>query len=202
MIDIVSLYPVGLAVAFAAIIIAFFAMFREKEDVHKLILVDLIEITGLVVIALIATDLAEALILPGLVVGIAEILAVSELWLAKEGLQNQKPARTLDIEVMKTAPPILGAILVAYGIFCTGFTGGLLAGLGMMLFFLGKNVRERFAVIENACVYAWGLWVIAFLVFMVFPGQWFLAVMMAAVGIMIKVMAKMALVGTMRGDEE
>jgi energy-converting hydrogenase A subunit G len=37
---------------------------------------------------------------------------------------------------------------------------------------------------------------------MVFPGQWFLAVMMAAVGIMIKVMAKMALVGTMRGDEE
>ena len=156
MIDIVSLYPVGLAVAFAAVIIAFFAMFREKEDVHKLILVDLIEITGLVVIALIATDLAEALILPGLVVGIAEILAVSELWLAKEGLQNQKPARTLDIEVMKTAPPILGAILVAYGIFCTGFTGGLLAGLGMMLFFLGKNVRERFAVIENASVYAWG----------------------------------------------
>lgn len=202
MIDIVSLYPVGLAVAFAAIIIAFFAMFREKEDVHKLILVDLIEITGLVVIALIATDLAEALILPGLVVGIAEILAVSELWLAKEGLQNQKPARTLDIEVMKTAPPILGAILVAYGIFCTGFTGGLLAGLGMMLFFLGKNVRERFAVIENTSVYAWGLWVIAFLVFMVFPAQWFLAVMMAAVGIMIKVMAKMALVGTMRGDEE
>ena len=200
--NIPSLYPVGLAVAFAAIIIAFFAMFREKEDVHKLILVDLIEITGLVVIALLATDLAEALILPGLVVGIAEILAVSELWLAKEGLQNQKPARTLDIEVMKTAPPILGAILVAYGIFCTGFTGGLIAGLGMMLFFLGKNVRERFGVIENASVYAWGLWVLAFLVFMVFPAQWFLAIMMAAVGIMIKVMAKMALVGTMRGDEE
>lgn len=197
-----TLYPIGLAVAFVAIIIAFFAMFREKEDVHKMILVDLIEITGLVVIALLATDLAEALILPGLVVGIAEILAVSELWLAKEGLQNQKPARTLDIEVMKTAPPILGAILLAYGIFCTGFTGGLIAGLGMMLFFLGKNVKERFGVIENASVYAWGLWVISFLIFMVFPDQWFLAIMMAAVGVMIKVMAKMALVGTMRGDEE
>ncbi len=197
-----DIYTVGLAVAFIAIFIAFFGMVRERDDIHKMIIVDLIEVTGLVVVALIATDLAEALILPGLVVGIAEILAVSELWLAKEGLQNKKPARTLDIEVVKTAPPIIGALLVAYGIFLTGFTGGLIAGLGLMLFFLGKNVRERFAILENASVYAWGLWVLAFLVFMVFPAQWFLAVMMAAVGIMIKVMAKMALVGTMRGDDE
>lgn len=196
-----ELYPVGLAIAFIAIFIAFFAMFREKDDIHKMIIVDLIEITGLVVVALIATDLAEALILPGLVVGIAEILTVSELWLAKEGLQREKPARVLNIEVIKTAPPIIGAILVAYGIFLTGFTGGLIAGLGLMLFFLSKNVSERFGLVENASVYAWGLWILAFLVFIIFPSQWFLAVMMAAVGIMIKVMAKIALVGTMRGDE-
>lgn len=38
------------------------------------------------------------------------------------------------------------------------------------------------------------------MIFILFPSQWFLALMAAAVGIMIKVMAKIALVGTMRGD--
>ena len=115
-----QLYTIGIAVAFIAIIIAFSAILREKDDIHKMIIIDLIEITGLVVIALIATDLAEALILPGLVVGVAEIMAVSELWLAKENLQRKHAARTLDIEVLKTAPPIIGIILAAYGIFLTG----------------------------------------------------------------------------------
>ncbi|MDO5845231.1 MAG: DUF2105 family protein, partial [Methanocorpusculum sp.] len=93
MIEMALLYKIGIAVAFIAIGIAALAIFREKDDLHKLILVDLIDVTGLVVVALIATDLAEALILPGLVVGIAEIMAVSELWLAKEGLQKKKTSR-------------------------------------------------------------------------------------------------------------
>ena len=163
------------------------------------IIIDLIEITGLVVIALIATDLAEALILPGLVVGVAEIMAVSELWLTKENLQQKHAEKKLDIEVMKTAPPIIGIMLAAYGIFLTGFSGGLIAALGLLVYFLGKNVDVPFAKIENAAGYAWALWVIAFLIFMIVPSQWFLAVMLAAVGIMLKVMAKMSLVGTMRG---
>ncbi|MDV0441793.1 EhaG family protein [Methanorbis furvi] len=194
-------YQIGIAIAFIAIIIAFSAILREKDDIHKLIIIDLIEITGLVVVALIATDLAEALILPGLVVGVAEIMAVSELWLAKEKLQQKHSAKKFDIEVMKTAPPIIGLLLAAYGIFLTGFSGGLIAALGLMIFFLGKNMGEHFAKIENAAGYAWALWVIAFFIFMLFPSQWFLAIMLAAVGIMLKVMAKMSLVGTMRGGE-
>lgn len=194
------IYKIGLAVAFIAIIIAFSAIVREKDGIHQLIIVDLIEITGLVVIALLATDLAEALILPGLVVGIAEIMAVSELWLVKEGLQNVRPVRRLDIEVLHTAPPIIGALLAAYGIFLTGFTGGLIAGLGIALFFLGKSTTEKFLSSETSSGYAWVLWVMAFLIFILFPSQWFLALMLAAVGITIKVMAKIALVGTMRGD--
>ncbi|HJK71362.1 MAG TPA: DUF2105 family protein, partial [Methanocorpusculum sp.] len=69
------------------------------------------------------------------------------------------------------------------------------------VYFLGKNVDVPFAKIENAAGYAWALWVIAFLIFMLIPSQWFLAVMLAAVGIMLKVMAKMSLVGTMRGAD-
>ncbi|MDR3101771.1 MAG: EhaG family protein [Methanocalculaceae archaeon] len=195
----VSLYQIGITIAFVAIAIAFSAIVREKDDIHKMLLIDLIEITGLVVIVLIATDLAEALILPGLVVGIAEIMVISELWLAKEELQQKHSVRKLDIEVMQTAPPIIGLMLAVYGIFLTGFSGGLIAALGLMIFFLGKNMDERFAAVENAAGYAWALWVLAFLIFMFIPSQWFLAVMLAAVGILLKVMAKMSLVGTMRG---
>ena len=184
-----------------SLLTAISAIEGEKEDIHKRIIIDLIEITGLVVIALIATVLAEALILPGLVVGVAEIMAVSELWLAKEQLQQKRSSRKLDIEVMTTAPPVIGLLLAAYGIFLTGFSGGLIAALGLMIFFLGKNMDEKFAKIENAAGYAWALWIIAFLIFMLIPSQWFLAVMLAAVGIMLKVMAKMSLVGTMRGAE-
>ena len=151
------LYTIGIAVAFSAIIIAFSAILREKDDIHKMIIIDLIEITGLVVIALIATDLAEALILPGLVVGVAAIMAVSELWHAKENLQHKHAARTLDIEVLKTAPPIIVIMLAAYGIFLTGFSGGLIAALGLMVYFLGKNVDVPFAKIENAAGFAWAL---------------------------------------------
>ncbi|MDR0439095.1 MAG: EhaG family protein [Methanocalculaceae archaeon] len=196
-----QIYTIGIAIAFFTIIIAFSSILQEKDDIHKMIIIDLVEITGLVVIALIATDLAEALILPGLVVGIAEIMAISELWLAKENLQQKHSAKKLDIEVMKTAPPIIGAMLTTYGIFLTGFSGGLIAALGLMIYFFGKNVDVPFAKIENAAGYAWALWIIAFLIFMFIPSQWFLATMLAAVGIMLKVMAKMSLVGTMRGAE-
>jgi energy-converting hydrogenase A subunit G len=41
---------------------------------------------------------------------------------------------------------------------------------------------------------------VAFFVFMLAPGYWFFAVMMAGSAILLKVMAKMALVGTMREE--
>ncbi|HJJ88758.1 MAG TPA: DUF2105 family protein [Methanocorpusculum sp.] len=196
------IYIVGIVIAFINLLIAFSAIVYENDDLHKMILVDLIEIIGLVIIALIATDLAEALILPGLVVGVAELMAVSELWLVKENIQQKHAIKKLDIEVMKTAPSLIGILLVIYGIFLTGFSGGLLAAIGLLLYFLSKNVNVPFAKIENAAGYAWALWVIAFLLFMIIPSQWFLAVMLAAVGIMLKVMAKMSLVGTMRGGSD
>ena len=95
-------YTVGIAAAFGAILIGFFAMIREKDDLHRILLTDLAEILALVIIALVGTDLAEALILPGLVVGISELMAVSEVYLAKEGLTSQ-PRQALSIEIMDSA---------------------------------------------------------------------------------------------------
>jgi energy-converting hydrogenase A subunit G len=191
-------YLVGLTAVLLAIIAGFYALMREHDDLHRLLLTDLAEILALATIALVATDLAEALILPGLVVGISEIMALSEIYLVKEGLSTP-PARTLKIEVMDSAPGILSLGLVAYGIVLSGFSGGAVAGIGVIFYFMCKGHRERFELIEAASGYAWALWIAAFFVFMVFPHYWFFGVMMAGGGILLKVIAKMSLVGTMRG---
>ncbi|MDK2891240.1 MAG: energy-converting hydrogenase subunit, partial [Methanoculleus sp.] len=149
-------------------------------------------------IALVGTDLAEALILPGLVVGVSELIALSEIYRVKEGYVRP-PAAGLQIEVMESAPGILAAILVVYGIVLSGFTGGAVAGLGVIFYFLCRNHRERFELIETASGYSWVLWIVAFFVFMLLPQYWFFAVMLAGSAILVKVMAKMSLIGTMRG---
>lgn len=70
-------YQIGLLGTLSCVAISFIALFFERDDIHKILVVDLIETTGLVLICLVATDLAEALILPGLVVGISELLMLT-----------------------------------------------------------------------------------------------------------------------------
>lgn len=194
-------YIFGLFIGFICIIIVFAAMMREKDDLHRLLLTDLVEILTLVIIALIRTDLAEALILPGLVVGIAEILAMAELYIEKEDLVK-KPENFLNIEIMETAPGILAVVMLIYGIILSGFTGGAVAGLGILFYFLCKGNNEKTEILETVSGYAWVAWVVAFIVFMTLPQYWFFAVMLAGTGVFAKVAAKMAIVGTMRGKSD
>uniref|UniRef100_UPI0026237E40 DUF2105 family protein n=1 Tax=uncultured Methanofollis sp. TaxID=262500 RepID=UPI0026237E40 len=79
------------------------------------------------------------------------------------------------------------------------FSGGAVAGLGILFWFFCKGHSEAFEIIETASGYAWALWIVAFFVFMIAPQHWLFAVMAAGGAILLKVMAKMALVGTMRG---
>jgi energy-converting hydrogenase A subunit G len=190
-------YQVGLVITLFCVVISFWALMRERGDIHKLLLVDLIETIGLVLVALVATDLAEALILPGLVVGISELIALAEIYVRKERLfmVGHKPIR---IEVMQTAPPILSFILVVYGIILSGFSGGAVAGLGVVFYFMCMGHSERFALLETISGYAWAFWIIAFFIFMTLPQYWFLAVMISGGAILLKVTTKMALIGTMR----
>lgn len=194
-------YTIGLIVALIAVIITFIAAFREKNDIHRLIVADLAEVSALAIIALIATDLAEALIIPGLVVGISELLALSEIYLVREHLTRpvKEPFR---IEVLETAPTIIAVILVGYGIVLSGFTGGAVAGTGMVFYFMGKKHAEQFALVETVSGYAWAFWIVAFFIFMVLPEYWFFAVMLAGGAILAKVTAKMSLIGTMRGEKD
>jgi len=196
-------YSIGLAVAFACALIGFLALTRERDDLHKLLLIDLVETASLAVIALIGTDLAEALILPGLVVGIAELLALSQIYLTKEGYQSY-PVKGLNIEVMmrSPAPVIISTFLVVYGIILSGFTGGGIAGLGVVFFLMSRSFCGNFHILEMASGISWALWVAAFFVFMFLPEWWYLALMGAALGILLKVITKMSLVGAMWGEPE
>ncbi|QYZ78408.1 DUF2105 domain-containing protein [Methanofollis formosanus] len=194
-------YTIGLAVAFTGIAVAFLALARERDDLHRLLLTDLAEILALAVIALVGTDLAEALILPGLVVGISELMALSEIYLKKERLYDE-PTERVHFEVMDTAPGILGAVLVVYGVVLAGFSGGAVAGLGVLFWFLCKGHREQFELLETVSGYAWAAWIGAFLVFMLLPQYWFFAVMVAGTAVLVKVMTKMSLLGTMRGGQD
>ena len=78
-------YSYGLLVVLVAGVIAFVALAIETDDLHRFLLLDLVEIPLLGVIALLGTDLAEALVLPGLTVGIAEQLALSRSTAPKKG---------------------------------------------------------------------------------------------------------------------
>ncbi len=191
-------YQFGLCAALICVFIVFFSMMREKDALHRLLLTDAVEIIALAIIALVGTDLAEALILPGLVVGVAEILALAEIYIEKEGLVNA-PKSLPEIEIMQSAPGIVSAVMLIYGIILSGFTGGAVAGLGLLFYFMCKGNTQRTEIIETISGYSWAVWVIAFITFMAAPQYWFFAVMLAGAGIFAKVAAKISIVGTMRG---
>jgi energy-converting hydrogenase A subunit G len=196
-------YSYGLLVVLVAGVIAFFALSIETDDLHRFLLLDLVEIPALGVIALLGTDLAEALVLPGLTVGIAEQLALSQIYCTKERILAN-PVKGLNIEVIAKAdaPLIISILLIAYGLLLSGFTGGGVAGLGLVFFFVSRGYREDLNLLEMASGISWALWIFAFFCFMFLPDFWFIALMCAAVGIVLKVTVKMSLVGTMWGKAD
>ena len=196
-----QIYPLALGAVFSIFLIAGYALLREKDDLHRLLLADLFEILSLVLIALIATDLAEALILPGMVVAISELLVISEIYIIKEGLYiNTGYQHRPQLEVLKTAPPYFAVALLLIGTVLSGFTGGVVAAVGILFYLLSLDRNERFTLLETISGYAWALWVVAFLIFFVLPDYWFFALMLAATAILVKVMAKLSLIGTMQEE--
>jgi len=195
-----SNFTIGLIGAIICIFISFYALMREKDDLHRLLLTDLIEVIALIAIALLGTDLAEALILPGLVVGVAELTAMSEIYIVKEKLVRE-PESYLDIEIMHTAPAIIAVGMLVYGIILSGFTGGAVAGLGMLFYFACKGTEEKTEILEKVSGYAWVMWVVSFIIFMTLPAYWFFALMLAGTGILAKVAIKISILGTMRKND-
>ncbi|WP_292461195.1 EhaG family protein [Methanothermococcus sp.] len=144
-------------VGFIIGILSLYAISRQKSDLHMLLLSDLVECAMLVVIAAVGTDLAEALILPGLVVGMAELLAVSEVLVLRNEIKYKKKSNEKSklleefiaketppninikfgkMEVLYSSPKFVAFILVVYGALLTGFTGGAVMASGLLFYLL------------------------------------------------------------------
>ncbi|MDR0900383.1 MAG: EhaG family protein [Methanobrevibacter sp.] len=201
-------------VIYAGILVAFIGLIGiaiEKRDIHILILTDIVGLAMLIVVAAVGTDLAEALILPGLVVELAEIMAISEILISREMRKSDKSTSlfplplVLDMEIMKTAPNFLALVLLAFGAFLTGFTGGAVAGAGILLYIISRKSRGLpIAVIEGIggiSGIAWCIWIIGFVLLFIAPELWLLSLFMAACGLVLKVSSKLGLIGTMMREE-
>lgn len=198
---------VGLITGF----IALFGISIQKNDLHTLILTDVIGLAMLVIVSSVGTDLAEALILPGLVVELAEVMAISEVLMSREmrKLEIDKPllpkAFKLDMEILTTAPNFIAIILVIYGVFLSGFTGGAVAGAGILFYAISQKSKgipvKIFDGIAGVSGIAWTLWIIGFLTFFVAPEYWLISLFLASFGILIKVALKMGLIGIMNREE-
>jgi len=209
---------------YAAIIMAFIALMSiaiQKRDIHVLILTDIVGLAMLVVVAAVGTDLAEVLILPGLVVTLAEIMAISEILIAREMRKIENAPSTdrtiakkidvlplplsVDMEILTTAPNFIAIIMVAYGVFLTGFTGGAVAGGGILFYILTKKARGLSIIVIKGFTgisgLAWCLWIIGFMMFFIAPQYWILALFMAAIGLVLKVALKLGLIGAMIKEE-
>ena len=201
-------------VLYGGLIVAFIGLMGiaiEKRDIQILILTDLAGLAMLIIVAAVGTDLAEALVLPGLVVELAETLAISEILIARE-MRKGEDARSfapmplnMDMEIMTTAPNFISLVLIGYGIFLSGFTGGAVAGGGIVLFALSRKIRGLPVVVIDGVGaisgISWCLWIIGFLLFFMMPQYWLLSLFLAAFGLLLKVASKMGLIGILMREE-
>lgn len=215
----VSMY---LPAIYAALIVGFIATMAialKKQEIHILILTDLVGFAMMIVVSAVGTDLAESLILPGLVVELAEILAISEILISREmhkieGNPHKRLKKSdslfptpfdFDLEIMHTAPNFIALILIGYGIFLTGFTGGAVAGAGMTFYALSKKVRGLPIItidgLSGISGISWCLWIIGFAIFFLAPGYWLVALLLAACGLFLKVASKIGLIGVLMNDD-
>ena len=215
----VSMY---LPAIYAGLIVGFIgsiAIAMKKEEIHILILTDLIGLAMIFVVSAVGTDLAESLILPGLVVELAEILAISEILLAREmRIIEQNPKKNLskssslfpipfnlDLEIMTTAPNFIALALIGYGIFLTGFTGGAVAGGGILLYAISKKAKGlpiyTLEGLGGVSGIAWCLWIVGFTLFFIMPKLWLLSLFLAACGLVIKVASKIGLIGLLMRED-
>ena len=223
-----SMYSTAL---YGGLIVAFIGLMgiaMEKRDIQVLILTDIVGLAMLIVVAAVGTDLSEALILPGLVVELAEIMAISEILISRE--MRKKDVDTsfapmplnIDMEIMTTAPNFIALLLIGYGVFLSGFTGGAVAGGGIVIYVLSRKVRGLPIVVLDGvgaisgiswCLWivldgvgaisgiSWCLWIIGFLFFFILPQYWLLSLFLAALGLLLKVASKIGLIGIMMREE-
>ncbi len=210
-----NFYPIAIVVAIIVAVIGFSALILEKNDFQKILVIQIPILAMYFIVSAVGTDLAEALILPGIVVALAELLAVTEILIFREITKKEQKKEALEefdfdfkpinMEVLKTAIPITCLVSVIYGAILTGFTGGAVAGAGILIYlFTGKisgiphSFWEEMTGISGV---AWCIWIIGFLLLFITPQLWLLSLFMAGAGIIVKVALKLGLLGILGREE-
>jgi energy-converting hydrogenase A subunit G len=110
-----------------------------------------------------------------------------------------------NMEILTTAPNFLSLILLAYGVFLTGFTGGAVAGGGILLYILSRKARGLPVLelngISGISGLGWCMWIISFWLFFTMPQYWLLCLFLAACGLLLKVATKMGLIGVLMRED-
>ncbi|MEG3224558.1 MAG: hypothetical protein BME94_03285 [Methanobacteriales archaeon Met13] len=211
----VNFYPIALVIAIIIAVIGLSGVILEKNDFQKMLIIQIPILAMYLIVSAVGTDLAEALILPGMVVSLAEILAVSEILISREFTKRRDRGEsprvmnfkypTIPMEVLKTALPITSIVFVIYGVILTGFTGGAVAGAGILIYIFVGNVAgfsnkfwEQMAGISGV---AYVFWLIGFLIYFLDPNLWLIALFMCGGGIIIKVALKLGLLGILGREE-
>jgi len=207
---IINFYPIAILIAILTAVIGLSGVVLERDDFQKILILQIVTYAMLMIVAAVGTDLAEALILPGLVVSLAEILAVTEVLIFREytkrGIKNPKlEHKPVDMEILKTAIPLTSILCVIYGTILTGFTGGAVAGAGILIYlFIGKpkGLSPKFwEEMSGVSGLAWCLWLLGFLLYFLNPQLWLVALFMSGGGIIIKVALKFGLLGILNREE-
>ncbi len=195
----VRLYKIAVAAGVATGLIALVDILADRRPLNRLTMTDAVEIGALALLASVGTDLAECLILPGLVVGLAELMATSEAIIARYAGPKRPTFEPLDMEVLRTAPKAVMIGLVIYGAILTGFTGGAVAGTGAAFYLMCRYSRPRYEDwkgMESISGIGWALWVVGFSTFFLSPRDWLLALILSGTGgILVKVGPKLTLLG-------
>jgi energy-converting hydrogenase A subunit G len=211
----INFYHIAIVAAIIIAVIGFSGLILEKNDFQKILIIQIPILAMYMIVSAVGTDLAEALILPGMVVSLAELLAVTEILVSRELTKREKkgePPRVLkfeyepiNMEVLKTAIPVTCVVCVLYGVILTGFTGGAVAGAGILIYlFAGKTAGfshgfwEEMAGISGV---AWVFWLLGFLIYFIAPQYWLIALFMSGGGIIIKVALKLGLLGILGREE-
>ncbi|BDH80100.1 MAG TPA: DUF2105 family protein [Methanothermobacter sp.] len=208
---IINFYPIAIIIAILTATIGLSGVIIERDDFQKILIIQIVTYAMLIIVAAVGTDLAEALILPGLVVSLAEILAVTEVLIFREytkrgtSYPKLKKYKPIEMEIIKTAIPITSLLCVIYGTILTGFTGGAVAGAGILIYlFIGepKGLSHDFwEEMSGVSGLAWCLWLLGFLLYFLNPRLWLVALFMSGGGIIIKVALKFGLLGILNREE-
>ena len=230
MMDVVqSMFNHSVFAGFVVGILSLVAIGYQRSDIHTLILTDVVECAMLVIIAAVGTDLAEALILPGLVVGLAEFLAVSEILIQRDrlGERDKKISKLFEeflvveepgigekidyskMEVLYSAPRFIGIVLVIYGAFLTGFTGGAVMSVGLLFYLFSQGaigrgissegIRDFWESISGFSGVMWAFWILfGFIGFYLFPDHYVTFLLIAGGALALKVGSKLGLIGDLR----